>query len=512
MRRLMISLCLACIGLVVPALSVSQEASEPQRTEAVDRYLELGTKKGELGGEEQKVFERGQIKTQIKTFIPPLLRPAFTQHAFVLPPRAYSVSFTNRQARINGGDFFSDESSNKSGFRDFDVERNLSDLDLFYGFDLDRKYLHGFTLRVNVPYLDSETQGFVHPNGQQFISLENAGSSQEIGDVGVFLKKKILDQGNFPIGLAAVGAVFLPTGANDETFGSRGRITAKRPQPPPVGAPLVPTQAEREALFEGFDAFTALNVANGVWNAPQCFFRNFNLAAGAGVCPNGPFAVPAGNAAMGPRSFAPGGANFGNAFVGDFPFNDGVFGRFSDDGRLPATLQPGTGRFGYLLGLFLTRQFASAEMPGRSAVHLGVTHRFVAEKDGIDLGDTTTFFASFVKPLVRDLLAVDVTFVGFNKQDDEYRGKIPEPEIHSCVPADIGVVAACGAVGDEVFTFELVDRPSFSGGFTGFVGTSLILSPDPQIRITLSTLFRVIEPDLGPAPDLIARAGFEVIF
>ncbi len=75
-----------------------------------------------------------------------------------------------------------------------------------------------------------------------------------------------------------MGAVFLPTGRHDEKFGSNGRITAKRPMPPNVTA------------AQGFDAVQKANVDN--------------------------------------------------AFVGDFPFNNGIFGRFAGDGRLPSTLQP----------------------------------------------------------------------------------------------------------------------------------------------------------------------------
>ena len=384
------------------------------------------------------------------------------------------------------------------------MERNFLDFDFFYGFDLNRKYLHGFTLRVNVPYLDSNTDGFVHPNGQQFISLENAGSTQGIGDVGIFLKKKLFDQGTFPLGIAIVGAVFLPTGDNDETFGSNGRITAKRPPPP------------NTTVAQGFDALMQANVANGVWGAPQCFFRNFNLA-NRGLC-DGP-AAGAGGAFGAPAaavlSFAPGGVNFDNAFVGDFPFNNGVFGRFSGDGRLPAPLQPGTGSTSYLLGVFLTRQFSAGGWLGRSAIHAGVAHQFVSEEDGIDPGDTTTVFVSFVKPFYKDFLAFDLTFVGFDKDDDSYAGKIPEPEIHTCDATDVAnFVGACPmvGVGGDSFVFELIDRPAFSGGFTGFLAPSIIFSPDPQIRLSLTTLFRVVEPDLGPAPDWVVRVGIDVIF
>ena len=512
MKSKYVSLFLAyCLCLVVlisaPASLLAQEdvalePPEPGEPEA-DRFLNLGTTEGVMGGEQQKAFELDQLKAQILSFIPPLLRPAFTQHAYVLPPNAWQVSVSHRYASLDGGDdFFMNGDPNNAVFEGAEVDRNFTDIDLFYGFDLNRKYLHGFTARVNIPYLNSQTDGFVHPNGQPFIFLENAGSTEAIGDVGLFLKKKIWDQGNHPLGLAVVGAVFLPTGANDETFGSNGRITAQRPQPP------------NTIVAQGFDALMQANVANGVWGAPQCFFRNFNLAnralcdgpaAGAG----GAFGAPA----AGPLSFADGGMNAANRFVGDFPFNDGVFGRFSADGRLPAGLQPGTGDFSFLLGGFATKQFDPGDWVGRSAAHIGVTHKFNQEEDGIDPGDKTTMFASFVKPIYKDFLAGELTFVAFYQQEDSYSGKIPEPEIHTCDVADVAnSIGGCSAVGADAFVFELVDRPSFSKGFSGFIAPSIIYSPNPQIRTTWSALIRVVDPDLGPAPPYVVRFGLEVIF
>ncbi len=479
-----------------------RESAGGDKPTAADRYLDLGTQAGVLGGEDQQAFERNQIKTQILTFIPPLLRPAFVEHAFVLPPGAMSIGISHRHTRIEGDDFFMNGQPNLAVFEGMTVERDLTDFDFFYGFDLNRKYLHSFTLRVNVPYLNSRTDGFIHPFGQQFIDIENAGSTQEIGDVGVFLKKKVWDQGNHPFGLAVVGAVFFPTGANDETFGSNGRVTAVRPQPPDTIA------------AQGFDAVAAANVAMGVWGDPRCIFHNFNLG-NRSLC-DGPAPGDGGALGMpaaGPLSFAPGGPNFNNRFVGDFPWNNGVFGRFAADGRLPSTLQPGTGDFGFLAAAFLTRQFAPNSVLGRSALHLGVAHNFVQKEDGIDFGDTTTFFASFVKPVYKDFLAADLTFVGFDKENDFYPGKIPEPNIRQCDAGDIaGGVGGCAAVGNEVFVFDLVDRPSFAGGFTGMVAPSLIFSPDPQIRVTASGLIRVIEPDLGPAPPFVLRVNMDVIF
>jgi len=484
------------ILLFIYSAAYSVEVKEGERKTFSDNFLTLGTSESQYGGDNFMQFDRGEISSQIKTFIPPLLRPAFTQHAFVLPPTTSSIAVSQRFADINGDDFFKDGKINEAGFHDFSVDRQLTDLDIFHGFDLNKKYLHGFTFRVNIPYLSSQTNGHVHPNGQQFISLENAGSSQSLGDIGLFLKKKILDQGNSPFGLAIAAAVFLPTGKNDETFGSNGRITAKRPAAP------------NTTVAQGFDALQQENVSNGTWGDGRCFFSNFN-ESNQTLCNNNPsFGV----LAAGPSSFSHGGANEDNAHIGDFPFNNGVFGRFSGDGRLPTTLQPGTGSAGFLIAAFLTRQFNPGSPIGRGAFHAGFNHRFITETDGIDPGDVTTVFASFVKPIYKDYLAIDLTFVGFNEEQDSYEGKIPEPGLHTCSAAEVGVIGGCSVAGDEVFQFELHDRPAFSEGFSGFIAPSIIFSPDPQMRATLSALVRVIDPDLGPAPNTVVRAAVEYTF
>ena len=399
-----------CVYLALAAMTGAYAEEEKKRDPAADRFLELGTPKGVLGGAEQKAFELSQIKTQIKSFIPPLLRPAITQHAFVLPPGMYAASVTHRYTSLDGDDFFRDGEPDLAHFKDFGLERNLTDFDFFYGFDLQRKYLHGFTFRVNVPLLSSRTHGFVHPGGLQAVRAENISSTQEVGDIGLFLKKKLVDQGVFPFGVAAVAGISLPTGDNKEKFGSDGRIN--------IITPMVP----------------------GGMNA--------------------------------------------------------VFKRFADDGRLPCTLQPGTGAPTYLLGTFVTRQFSAGDLPGRSAAHIGAAHRFVSESDGVDCGDTTTAFASFVKPVYKDYLALDLSFIGIHKQDDEYKGLFPKPGTGPGSPNPL----------------VLIPRPPFSGGFTGMIAPSLIFSPDPQIRFTISGLVRAIQPDLGPAPPWVIRANLEVIF
>jgi len=162
-----------------------------------------------------------------------------------------------------------------------------------------------------------------------------------------------------------------------------------------------------------------------------CFFRNFNID-NRELCNNNPaFSAPS----LGVQSFSPGGQNFDNSFVGDFPFNNGVFGRFSADGRLPSILQSGTGSTSFLVGAFLTKQFSANSFLGRSALHGGFSHKFVSESDGIDPGDITTYFTSFVKPIYKDYLSLDLSLIAFDREEDTYSGNIPEPEIHTCIAA-----------------------------------------------------------------------------
>lgn len=474
-----------CIGLgALPPLEAAEApATKEQPSEKVveDEFLKLGTEKG-IGGKDWMKFERQQIKFQIEQFIPPLLEPAFTQSAFILPPNAVRFGLAGRFTTIDGNDFFKDGDPNTAQFGNFEVTRQFLDFDLFYGFDLNRKYLHSFTLRINVPVQNTTTDGFVHPNGIPLLDSINESGSLQVGDVGVFLKKKLVDQASFPFGVAMVGAVFLPTGSNDEKFTNNGKIQFVRPD------------------ISGKLGFVNGNVAPPPVGVPIPIGPAADFPPGTGPFPG---------LANLPRVTTP------------FPFNNGVFNRFSDDGRLPTVLQPGTGTFSYGVGLFFTRQFLPEDFlvnaegalseslkdlerwPGRSAVHIGAFHRFNFEEDGIDPGDKTTFFASFVKPVFRDYVALDLSFVGFYQQEDKYAGTFIEPE---------RTMADFGAGPEPAVIFREVKRPPFVKGISGFLAPSLIYSPDPQIRFTLSPLIRVVEPELGPVPDFVLRFGLTVTF
>ncbi len=415
---------------------------DPKKAEeAAGSWLELGV--GRHFGD----YERGLIKDQIRTFIPPLLRGFTPLHAFVLPPNTFNVETSARFAHIDGDDFFRDGEPDRANFRDFRVDRLFLDFSVFYGFDLNRKYLHSFTAFLNVPYLASRTNGFIHPNGVDLIDVMNQGSTQDLGDVSLLIKKKLLDQANFPVGLAMAGGVFFPTGDDDEKFGDDGFIPTRRPtvpdgSAPPVGIPL-----------------------------PLPLLMNL------------------------PRK------------VGPFPFNGGVFNRFSDDGRLPAVLQPGDGDFSFAVGGFLTRQFLPGDLPliDRAAIHLGTLHRFRLGADGIDPGDVNIHQLTFVAPVWRDYWAVEAGYLGFYQFEDHYEGTFTQPFFTD----ESGNNVSSGATH---VTFKEVERPPFSRGEFGNIATSLIFSPDPQIRLVFTALTRVVEPDLGPAPANVFRFSAEVLF
>lgn len=385
-----------------------------------ERLLELGVK------EKFEILERDLIKSQIKSFIPPLLVPALTGHAFVMPPGLFQVAVGYKFAEVGGSDFF------KNGLIDpihtsNSLLRRFLTASFFYGFDLDRKFLHSFTARLNVPYLNSitnENGGPVHlPNiggtggGKDVF---NGGVAEGIGDISLFIKKKLTDQANFPVGLAIAAGVFLPTGSNSEKVGDNGRI----------------------------------HVLNQD------------------------------------------GSTFANP----------VFQRFTDDGELPAGLQPGTGQFSYKLGGFLTRQFVPGDMPDflagtrfdRAAIHMGIAYRWNKRNtDGTDRGDKATLFFSAVLPVYKDYVSLQVQNINFYQEKDRYQGKFRFPN-------QAGVTTGKNAVTQ--------DRGSFRGGWTSLVGPSIIFSPDPLIRITASVLVRVQKPELGPSPPLIFNLSTGFIF
>ncbi len=372
-----------------------------------NEYLKLGVKDSFI--KEQ----RYTLQDQIQSFIPPLYEPAFTQSAFVLPPGALRVAVSFRDVSKIDEDDISNQQAIGARFVDFDLERTFLDFDFFLGLD------HNYTLRVNVPFQTSRVAQQINPGFFDPVTVFPKGSSSEYGDISAFLKKKFVDQGNFPIGLAGVAALRLPTGSNSERFNRRTTVN--------IG---------------GVDSLLPLPAAD---------------AAGMPI---------------------PGSA-------------DGTFRRFSNDGRLPAPLQPGLGTLGGSLGLFATRIFEGGTPFGRGSLHTGTLYEIRPEDDGFDPGNRLTYFASLVKPIVVDKVSLDLTYLLRDQEDDSYDGKM-------FVPTAMGTMVA--------------DRPSFSGGTTQFVGASLVLIPNPLFRVTLSGLYRISEPHLGPSPPFVARLNFQYTF
>lgn len=173
---------------------------------------------------------------------------------------------------------------------------------------------------------------------------------------------------------------------------------------------------------------------------------------------------------------------------------DGTFRRFSDDGKVPAPLQPGLGTLGGSIGVFATRIFEGNTIIGRGAVHSGALYDVRPNADGIDPGDRITAFVSLVKPIFGDNLSLDLTYLLQDQDTDSYDGLMAVPSLPPVMPPMV------------------MERPSFSGGTTQFIGASLIAIPNPLFQITLSGLFRVAEPDLGPSPDSVIRLNFQYTF
>ena len=174
-------------------------------------------------------------------------------------------------------------------------------------------------------------------------------------------------------------------------------------------------------------------------------------------------------------------------------FGGGAFPRFADDGRLPLSLQPGTGGLGYIFGVMGTRQFNGF----RGALHGGTLIRILEGADGAEPGNEVRFFASFVKPIAKEQLSLDLTFNGMYRGDDSYDGTFTHPIPNS--EGGFGGIATTG-------------RPPFQGGTVMFFSPSLIWSPDPQVRFTGTYSLRLNEPDLGPWPGRILKFGVSYTF
>ena len=174
-----------------------------------------------------------------------------------------------------------------------------------------------------------------------------------------------------------------------------------------------------------------------------------------------------------------------------------TFKRVTDTGELPAGRQLGFGDFSYKIASFWTRQFLPGDMPSflegtkfdRMAVHWGMAYRFNPEHEGVDPGDTATFFGSMVVPVYKDYLSAQVSTINKWQENDSYDGDFKFPNKSAAAP-----------------------RPDFRGGWLNLIGPSLIYSPDPLVRFTASYLHRLRAPANGPSPSYVVNLSAAVTF
>lgn len=76
-------------GVERDVIAAEEKNLARREAEMTDEFVLLGTELG-LGGSDWPEFERNHTKDLIRSFTPPLLRPAFVGHAFVLPPKSGS--------------------------------------------------------------------------------------------------------------------------------------------------------------------------------------------------------------------------------------------------------------------------------------------------------------------------------------------------------------------------------------------------------------------------------------
>jgi hypothetical protein len=172
------------------------------------------------------------------------------------------------------------------------------------------------------------------------------------------------------------------------------------------------------------------------------------------------------------------------------------FQRFGD-GKLPAGRQLGTGQMSYKIGTFFTRQLLPGDLPSflagtkfdRAALHWGAAYRFNFKNDGFDRGDKATIFGSMVVPVYKDYASVQLSSVSMWQQDDSYTGTFKFPNASAPVL-----------------------RPALRGGWFSAVGPSLIISPDPIVRMTFSYLKSIIRPVTGASPPWVANIGASFAF
>jgi hypothetical protein len=156
---------------------------------------------------------------------------------------------------------------------------------------------------------------------------------------------------------------------------------------------------------------------------------------------------------------------------------------FSDDLRIPNSVQPGTGAWGALAGVMATRQLTWNRF--RGAVHGGALYKAMRHNEnGVRPGNELVFGTSFVQPPTRsEHFTFDLTFFGRNKQSERYPGLIMHPE------ADANGMPIMNM--DGSLKMFITPRPPFEHGTVAFVSPSLVILPKSSLRLTVSPLFRI---------------------
>lgn len=177
---------------------------------------------------------------------------------------------------------------------------------------------------------------------------------------------------------------------------------------------------------------------------------------------------------------------------------------FSDDLRIPNSAQPGTGAWGGLFGVMGTRQLTWNRM--RGALHAGALYKAMADtSEGVRPGNELVFGVSFVRPPTRsEHFTFDLTLFGRNKQSERFPGLIMHPEADS---NGMPIMNPDGSL--KMFT---TPRPPFEHGTVMFFSPSLVIIPKSTLRLTVSPMFRIHEPNQGPTPALRLVFGATTTF
>ncbi len=165
---------------------------------------------------------------------------------------------------------------------------------------------------------------------------------------------------------------------------------------------------------------------------------------------------------------------------------------FSDDLRIPNSAQPGTGSWGAIFGVMGTRQLTWNRF--RGALHGGALYKVMKDNgQGVRPGNELVFGVSYVRPPTRnEHFTFDITLFGRNKQSERFPGLITHPD------ADENGMPIMNPDGSlKMFT---TPRPPFEHGTVVFLSPSLVVIPKPTLRLTVSPMFRVYEPNQGPTP------------